>query len=73
MGLAPKIVDEIFQFLASLSRGGASLLLVEQYVERALGLADLVFVLNKGRIVFAGEPVEVDHDELFEQYMAAAG
>jgi branched-chain amino acid transport system ATP-binding protein len=72
MGLAPKIVDEIFEFLGELCRGGASLLLVEQYAERALALADFVFVLNRGRCVFAGEPGEISHDDLFDRYMAAS-
>ena len=56
MGLAPKIVDEIFDFLATLAARGASMLLVEQYVTRALAVADYVYVLGKGEISFVGEP-----------------
>ena len=56
MGLAPKIVDEIFEFLHRLATEGAALLLVEQYVARALDLADFVYILNRGRVAFAGEP-----------------
>src|SRR5205814_9411455 len=65
MGLAPSIVDEIFVFLEQLAREGAALLLVEQYVARALRLADLVYILNRGRLAFAGEPVELEDDDLF--------
>jgi branched-chain amino acid transport system ATP-binding protein len=71
MGLAPVVLDEIFSFLGRLAAQGTGLLLVEQYVTRALALADLVFVLNGGRVVFAGEPAELDSDELFAQYLGA--
>jgi branched-chain amino acid transport system ATP-binding protein len=71
MGLAPKVVDEIFEFLERLAHGGASLLLVEQYVNRALAVADFVFLLNRGSIVFAGQPDELDADALAEQYVGA--
>ena len=71
LGLAPKIVDEIFEFLARLSDLGASLLLVEQYITRALRLADFVFVINRGEIVFAGETREVDQAEIFKTYVGA--
>jgi branched-chain amino acid transport system ATP-binding protein len=69
MGLAPSIVDNIFTFLQQLARNGAALLLVEQYVTRALRLADLVYILNRGRIAFAGEPVELEDDDLFARYL----
>ena len=72
MGLAPTIVDEIFTFLRTLTGSGAALLLVEQYVRKALDLADLVYVLNKGHIQFAGEAIELDADHLAESYLGAA-
>src|SRR4051812_1621398 len=72
MGLAPKIVDEIFDFLLQLARDGASLLLVEQYVTRALAIADYVYLLNKGRVVFAGEPTELAAEDVFDQYVGVA-
>jgi branched-chain amino acid transport system ATP-binding protein len=72
MGLAPKIVDEIFEFLHVLAEQGASLLLVEQYVTRALAAADYVYLLGRGTVTFAGEPGELDADALAEQYIAAA-
>jgi branched-chain amino acid transport system ATP-binding protein len=69
MGLAPTIVDEIFEFLARLAGEGASLLLVEQYVTRALAAADYVFLMNRGSIAFAGETGEVDVDALAAEYV----
>ncbi len=71
MGLAPLIVDEIFDYLGRLAREGMSLLLVEQYVARALELADYVYILNRGRICFAGEPAEVEGDTVLESYLGA--
>jgi branched-chain amino acid transport system ATP-binding protein len=73
MGLAPKIVDEVFQFLDVLRRAGRSLLVVEQYVAKALAFADYVYLLNRGRISFAGEAAEVDGDALFSEYVGAHG
>jgi branched-chain amino acid transport system ATP-binding protein len=72
LGLAPKIVDEIFEFLATLVAEGTSLLLVEQYVTRALELADYVYILHKGEITFAGEPGELDAQDIFREYVGAS-
>jgi branched-chain amino acid transport system ATP-binding protein len=69
MGLAPTIVDEIFEFLRLLAAQGSSLLLVEQYVTRALEAADFVFLMNRGQIAFAGETGEVDVDALAAEYV----
>lgn len=69
MGLAPIIVDEIIEFLKHLVTSGVSLLLVEQYVAKALELADKVYVLDRGRIVFAGEPAEVNDTTLLAGYL----
>lgn len=71
MGLAPVVVDEIFEFLGKLATQGCALLLVEQYVARALELADYVYLMSRGRIDFAGEPGELDANRLMEQYMGA--
>jgi branched-chain amino acid transport system ATP-binding protein len=71
MGLAPVVVDEIFEFLGELAASGCALLLVEQYVTRALELADYVYLMNRGRTEFAGEPGELDGARLMEQYLGA--
>ena len=68
MGLAPSIVDEIFVFLEVLAQQGASLLIVEQYVSRVLEAADYVYVLNRGEVVFIGEPSELSSEDVFQQY-----
>ena len=46
--------DEVFQFIRQLAISGRSLLLVEQYITKALAVADYVYLLNRGRVSFAG-------------------
>jgi len=62
-GLAPLIVREIRRVLARLKREGLSILLVEQNVPLALRVADRVYVMSKGQIVYEGTPVALDADE----------
>ena len=69
MGLAPIVVDEIFEHLRGLAAAGAAMLLVEQFVQRALELADYVSVLKKGRIVFVGEPAQLGDSQLLNSYL----
>ena len=71
MGLAPKVIDEIFAFLDLLASQGASLLLVEQYVSRALEVADWVYLLSRGEVVFAGEPAELADRDVFAEYVGS--
>jgi branched-chain amino acid transport system ATP-binding protein len=69
LGLAPLVVDRIFDTLKEIADSGTSLLIVEQYVTRALELADSVYLLNRGQVVFSGPAEEVQGDELFERYL----
>lgn len=71
LGLAPKVIDEIFAFLERIRAEGCSLLLVEQYVVRALALADYVYILHRGQVAFAGEPGELDEDAVFSSYVGS--
>ena len=71
MGLAPVVVDKIFEFLAEIAASGTALLIVEQYVSRALALADHVYLLNKGTVVFTGPPQDIA-DDLFAHYLGTA-
>jgi branched-chain amino acid transport system ATP-binding protein len=69
MGLAPKIVEEIFDSLVKLASTGVAILLVEQYVTRALQLADRVVLLDRGQVSFAGAPSELEKDEMLRGYL----
>jgi branched-chain amino acid transport system ATP-binding protein len=62
-GLAPLIVVEIERILVALKQQGFSILLVEQHFAMALAVADEVYVMNKGQIVFHGDPAALQADE----------
>jgi branched-chain amino acid transport system ATP-binding protein len=72
MGLAPKVIDDIFEALRRLAAKGVALLLVEQYVHRALAMADVVYLLNRGRVTFSGPPSKLDEAELMRGYLGAS-
>ena len=63
MGLAPVIVQEVFRTLERLKRDGLTLLLVEQFANAALGLADYAYVMERGRIAVEGTPAELRKNE----------
>ena len=71
MGLAPKIVEEIFEYLTDLGAAGVAQLLVEQYVGQALKMADYVYILDRGRISFAGEPGEISEETIMNSYLGS--
>lgn len=55
-GLAPKLVEQVGELLAEISRRGVAILLVEQKLAIALKISNRVFVMGHGRIVFRGKP-----------------
>lgn len=69
MGLAPLIVDGLFDFLERVSKQGSTLIIVEQYVHRVLELADTVFLLNQGKIVFSGPTGSLSGQDILENYL----
>jgi len=64
LGLAPAIVEQIFEMIAGLKQSGLTILLVEQNVNQALAIADRAYVLRLGRIVVEGSPEQIrnEHD-----------
>ena len=72
LGLAPVLVDRIFETFASITAAGAALLIVEQYVHRALEIADMVYLMDRGKIAFAGAAAELDGEELTRRYLGVA-
>jgi branched-chain amino acid transport system ATP-binding protein len=62
MGLAPRLVAEIFARIASLKSLGTTILLVDQNARAALGIADRGYVMETGRIVLSGSAQELLHD-----------
>jgi branched-chain amino acid transport system ATP-binding protein len=69
MGLAPIVVDEMFAALQLLADAGIAMLLVEQYVTRAMEMADAVVLLNKGTVSFDGPPSELDEQAVLRGYL----
>ncbi len=73
LGLAPRLVAQLFDTLEKIKRDGTTILLVEQYVRYALRLADIVVILHKGRVAFIGEPGELAHEgKLVEAYLGGS-
>jgi branched-chain amino acid transport system ATP-binding protein len=69
LGLAPIVVEEIFRFLQDVAPRGAALLLVDQFVVRALQIATWAYVLRRGEIVYAGPPEQLLEGDMFGHYL----
>jgi branched-chain amino acid transport system ATP-binding protein len=69
LGLAPLIIDKIYEVLRRLAEGGMAALIVEQYVQRVLDLADTVYILSRGQIVHVSPASEVDADQIYSKYL----
>jgi branched-chain amino acid transport system ATP-binding protein len=69
MGLAPMIVQQIFEIITEINEQGTTVLLVEQNVELALGIADRAYVLDQGAVVHqASAQALLADDEIKERY-----
>jgi len=68
MGLAPIIVEELYEIVAQVAREGVSILVVEQFASTVLGVADYAAIIVHGRIARAGRPAEL-RDELSKAYL----
>jgi branched-chain amino acid transport system ATP-binding protein len=69
-GLAPMIVEQVERILSEIHRGGTPVLLVEQSMETALALAQRVYVMSKGQIVYTGSVKELEvNDDVRRQYL----
>jgi len=73
LGLAPRIVTDIFRTFERLKRSGLTLLLVEQNTAKALGLSDHVHVMATGRIVLSGPASAVTAQQLHDIYFGRDG
>jgi branched-chain amino acid transport system ATP-binding protein len=69
LGLSPIMVDRIFDTLNTIVANGSSLLLVEQYITKALNISDSAYILNRGQIVFSGASAELRGEDIFERYL----
>lgn len=63
LGLAPYVVEIIFDAIRNVNQEGLTVLLVEQNIKRALDLADRAYVLENGRVALAGKASDIAKDE----------
>jgi len=60
MGLAPLVVDELYEIVAQIARSGVSILVVEQFARIVLDVADLAVVMVQGTVTATGRPTEIE-------------
>jgi branched-chain amino acid transport system ATP-binding protein len=74
LGLAPKLVGTINETLRQLHEvEGHTILLVEQYATHVLRMADLIYILGRGKLVWAGDPDELRASKtLVETYLGSS-
>ncbi|MFE3862187.1 ATP-binding cassette domain-containing protein [Streptomyces goshikiensis] len=72
LGLAPRVVAEVYALLTELRDAGTALLLVEEKAAGILGVADTVAYLSRGRVSWCGPRAEVEEDRLTEAYLGRA-
>jgi branched-chain amino acid transport system ATP-binding protein len=72
LGLAPRVVDDVYASLASLQEAGTTMLLVEQDLGRALRVATRVVCMLEGRLVLEGAAGELSREQVTEAYFGLA-
>jgi branched-chain amino acid transport system ATP-binding protein len=72
MGLAPLIVAELYELVAQIAASGVAILVVEQFAQTALKVADYAAVMAQGRIRSFGQPADIE-EELQSAYLGKAG
>lgn len=73
MGLAPILVEQIFQIIRELHESGSTILLVEQNAEMALQIAQRAYVLESGRITLSGTGRElIESDSIKKAYLGGS-
>jgi branched-chain amino acid transport system ATP-binding protein len=70
MGLAPLIVEELYEIVAQIAKNGVSILVVEQFARTVLGVADYAAIMLHGRITSVGQPDDIA-PELEAAYLGA--
>jgi branched-chain amino acid transport system ATP-binding protein len=74
LGLAPTLIDAVFDLVAELRAQGRTMLIVEQNAQRALEVADRAYVLRSGAIADQGPAAELAaRTDIFDTYLGAAG
>ncbi|MBQ7761512.1 MAG: ABC transporter ATP-binding protein [Clostridia bacterium] len=64
MGLSPLLVDQVFEIIKDINKGGTTILLVEQNAGKSLAISDRAYVLENGEIVLSGTGKELSESEM---------
>ena len=70
MGLAPLIVEELYEIVAEIAKSGVSILVVEQFARTVLGVADYAAIMLHGTVTSVGQPADIA-PELEAAYLGA--
>jgi branched-chain amino acid transport system ATP-binding protein len=68
LGLAPVVVQQLYKVLLDLRREGVTMLIVEQSMERAMQVADRLYVMRSGRVVLSGRSEEISASDMKRAY-----
>ncbi len=71
MGLAPLIVEELYEIVGQIAHSGVSILVVEQFARTVLGVADYAAIMLHGRVTSVGQPADII-PELEQAYLGAS-
>jgi len=72
LGLAPKLIDQIYNSLSEMKESGVTFLIVEENISRLQALADWVYLMDNGEFVWSGNPDELQsNSELLSTYLGA--
>jgi branched-chain amino acid transport system ATP-binding protein len=71
MGLAPLIVEQLYEIVAQIATEGVSILVVEQFARTVLGVADYAAIMLNGRVTSVGQPADLE-EELSAAYLGAS-
>ncbi len=72
MGLAPMVVEQMYEFIRLMVERGVSLLLVEQFIAKALQIADRAVVLSQGSVAYSGKAAGLTPAAVYGMYLGGA-
>lgn len=69
LGLAPMVVDSVFGHLQRVRESGVAVILIEQFIDRALAFADEVMILRSGTVAWSGKTRDISQNEIVARYL----
>ncbi len=71
LGLAPRIVNEIYEIIPRVRQRGVSVIVVEQDISRSLAVSDHFYCLLEGEVSLSGRPADANRDTIMQHYFGA--